>query len=74
MMYWVKNGKNYEVLDGQQRTISFCQYVKGEYSINARAWHNLHDDEKEHILNYKCMIYFCEGTDKEKLDRHNPIK
>ncbi|WP_414437559.1 DUF262 domain-containing protein [Campylobacter sp.] len=24
VMYWVKNGDNYEVLDGQQRTISFC--------------------------------------------------
>jgi hypothetical protein len=68
VMYWVKNGKTYEVLDGQQRTISFCQYVKGIFSINARSWHNLTDDEQEEILNYKCMIYFCEGTEKEKLD------
>jgi hypothetical protein len=67
VMYWVKNGKTYEVLDGQQRTISICQYVKGEYSINARSWHNLTNDEKEKILNYKCMIYFCDGTDSEKL-------
>ena len=67
IMYWVKNGKNYEVLDGQQRTISFCQYVNGEYSIKARAWHNLTDDEKEQILDYKCMIYFCEGNESEKL-------
>jgi uncharacterized protein with ParB-like and HNH nuclease domain len=27
VMYWVKNGDAYEVLDGQQRTISICQYV-----------------------------------------------
>ncbi|MDR0472500.1 MAG: DUF262 domain-containing protein [Treponema sp.] len=67
VMYWVKNGKNYEILDGQQRTVSFCQYVNDEYSIKARAWHNLTDDEKDNILNYKCMIYFCEGTDSEKL-------
>jgi len=67
VMYWVKNGKTYEVLDGQQRTISFCQYVNGEFSINARSWHNLTDDEREQILNYKCMIYFCEGNDSEKL-------
>jgi len=67
VMYWVKNGKTYEILDGQQRTVSFCQYVNGEFSINARAWHNLTDDEKEKILNYKCMIYFCEGKDSEKL-------
>jgi len=67
VMYWIKNGKTYEVLDGQQRTISICQYVKGEYSINARSWHNLTNDEQEKILNYKCMIYFCDGTDSEKL-------
>jgi hypothetical protein len=68
VMYWVKNGDMFEVLDGQQRTISFCQYINGNYTINARAWYNLTDDEKEQILNYKCMIYFCDGTDKEKLD------
>ena len=67
IMYWVKNGKAFEVLDGQQRTISICQYVNGDYSIDARSWHNLTDDERENILNYKCMIYFCEGNESEKL-------
>ena len=67
VMYWVKNGKTYEVLDGQQRTISICQYLNDDYSIDARYWHNLKNDEKEKILNYKCMIYFCDGTDSEKL-------
>lgn len=66
-MYWVKNDNVFEVLDGQQRTISICQYVTGEYSINSRAWHNLNEDEQEQILEYKLMIYFCEGTDSEKL-------
>lgn len=69
VMYWVKNEDgNFEVLDGQQRTISFCQYVKGEFSVDNRAFHNLTDTEKEQILNYKLMVYFCEGNDKEKLD------
>lgn len=67
VMYWVKNNDEYEVLDGQQRTISICQYLNGDYSINARAWHNLTNDEKQKILNYKLMVYFCEGTDSEKL-------
>lgn len=67
VMYWVKNDNVFEVLDGQQRTISICQYVTGEYSINSRAWHNLNEDEQEQILEYKLMIYFCEGTDSEKL-------
>lgn len=69
VMYWAKNEDGtFEVLDGQQRTISFCQYVNGDFSVDNRAFHNLTNTEKEQILNYKCMIYFCEGNDKEKLD------
>ncbi len=69
VMYWVKNDDGtFEVLDGQQRTISFCQYVHGDFSIENRAFHNLTETEKEQILDYKLMIYLCEGNDKEKLD------
>lgn len=68
VMYWVKNNDSYEVLDGQQRTISICDYVKGGFSLNCQFFHNLTEDEKNQILDYKLMIYFCEGTDKEKLD------
>jgi hypothetical protein len=69
VMYWVKNEDGtFEVLDGQQRTISFCQYVKSDFSVDNRAFHNLTNTEQEHILNYKLMVYFCEGNDKEKLD------
>ena len=62
----------FEVLDGQQRTISICEYVAGNFSINfdgnPRYFHNLTQDQKDKILNYKLMIYFCEGTDTEKLE------
>jgi hypothetical protein len=69
VMYWVKNDDGtFEVLDGQQRTISFCQYANSDFSVNSRYFHNLTTTEKEQILNYKLMIYFCEGNDKEKLD------
>jgi hypothetical protein len=69
VMYWVKNEDGtFEVLDGQQRTISFCQYVIGDFSVENRAFHNLTNVEQQHILDYKLMIYFCEGNDKEKLD------
>ena len=69
VMYWVKNEDgNFEVLDGQQRTISFCQYVNGDFSLNNRACHNLTATEQNEIRNYKCMVYFCEGNDKEKLE------
>ena len=69
VMYWVKNSDgSYEVLDGQQRTISICEYVSGNFSLDFQYFHNLTDTEKEQILDYKLMVYFCEGTDKEKLD------
>ena len=61
VMYWVKNEDGtFEVLDGQQRTISFCQYVKGDFSLDNRAFHNLTNVEKNKIQDYKLMIYFCE--------------
>lgn len=69
VMYWVKNEDGtFEVMDGQQRTISFCEYVAGKFALDFKYFHNLTNDEKDKILNYKLMIYFCEGTDKEKLD------
>lgn len=69
VMYWVKSDNgSYELLDGQQRTISIAQYVNGDFSVNHLGFDNLTDTEREQILNYKLMIYICEGTDKEKLD------
>lgn len=73
VMYWAKNADGtYEVLDGQQRTISFCQFVKGDFSIkidgHPKYFHNLTDEEQEQILNYELMVYTCEGNDKERLD------
>lgn len=69
VMYWsVGEDGNFEVIDGQQRTISICQYVNGDFSIDGLAFHNLTKDKKEQILDYKLMVYFCSGTDSEKLD------
>ena len=69
VMYWVKTKQGtYEVLDGQQRTISICSYINKEYSIDYQYFHNLTKDEQEQILDYPLMVYICEGTDKEQLD------
>lgn len=69
VMYWmVREDGGYELLDGQQRTISIGQYIDGDFSLNDRFFHNLTKEEQEQILNYELMIYFCEGTDKERLD------
>lgn len=69
VMYWVlSDDGNFEVLDGQQRTISICQYVNGDYSIDHMGFDNLTKCEQEQILDYSLMVYICDGTDKEKLD------
>lgn len=69
VMYWCKTADgNYEVMDGQQRTISFCRYVTGGFSVDGLYFSNLPENEKEAFLNYKLSIYACDGTESEKLD------
>ncbi len=68
-IYWAKTGDDtFEVLDGQQRTISICQYVNGDFALDYRFFHNLTDDEKNKILDYELDVYQCSGSDREKLD------
>lgn len=69
VIYWAKNTDGtYEVLDGQQRTISFCDFVAGKYSIDGEYFHTLSDAEQDEILNYHLIVFVCEGTDKDRLD------
>ena len=68
VMYWADGGDDrFEIIDGQQRTISLCQYVDSSFSIDGLAFHNLQDDQKDEILNYRLMVYVCSGTDSERL-------
>lgn len=69
VMYWaVREDGSFEVIDGQQRTISICQYVNKDFSYNFMYFQNLQKDQQEQILNYKLMVYICSGTDSEKLE------
>ena len=75
VMYWVEDGKGgYEMLDGQQRTISIGQYVNGEFSVGVandgrpRYYANLTGEERESMLKYPLTVYFCNGTDEEIKD------
>ena len=76
VMYWSENADGtYEMLDGQQRTISICDWLDNGYSIYANPTSPLtpyyaHTSEEvtEKVLDYKLMIYICKGTDTEKLD------
>lgn len=71
-MYWAVAEDSYELMDGQQRTISICQYVGGDYSVmvdgSPKSFHNLAKDQQQAILDYELSVYVCDGTDSEKLD------
>lgn len=61
----------YEVLDGQQRTISICSFIAGEYMMNfdgnLLGFNNMTIEQQNRILDYKLQVYICEGTDEEKI-------
>lgn len=71
-MYWAVTEDGFELMDGQQRTISICQYVHGDYSVmidgNPFGFANLSKERQQQILDYELSIYVCEGTDDEKLN------
>ena len=73
IMYWATSNNDFELLDGQQRTVSICQYVEGKFSVKfhdgpPKFFEGQPEDIREKILNYKLLIYFCEGTASEKQD------
>ena len=76
VIYWSDNGDGtYEMIDGQQRTLSFCEWLNNGFSIFAnpnapQMPYYAHTSEviKERVLNYKLMVYICKGTDVEKLE------
>ena len=77
VMYWVDRGEEYEddpdepryeVLDGQQRTLSLCEYVDGNFSVDDKYFNNLPSDQQAKFLDYELFVYVCNGTDSEKLD------
>lgn len=76
VMYWSENEDGtYEMLDGQQRTISICDWLDNGYSIFANPaspttpyYAHTSKEITDKVLDYKLMIYICKGTDTEKLD------
>lgn len=69
IMYWVKKPDGtFEILDGQQRTISICQYYNDDFTVDYLGFTNLPDDRKNQFLDYTLTVYICEGTESEKLD------
>lgn len=73
VFYWVENEDGtFEILDGQQRTVSLSQYANGDFSVevngNLKGFPNLTPDEQKKFLDYELLVYRCKGEDSEKLD------
>jgi hypothetical protein len=71
-MYWVIAGDGFELMDGQQRSISICQYVQGDFAVEIDGspmfFNNLTTEKQKQILDYELSVYVCEGSEGEKLD------
>lgn len=76
VMYWVRTPgeeERYELLDGQQRTLSICSFCAGEFFTDVdgalRGFDNLTDSQRKRLLEYQLQIYICEdGTPEEQLN------
>ena len=72
VMYWVKRSNDadclYEVMDGQQRTLSFCEYVNNQFFYDFKKFINQPEDIQRRILDYPLTVYVCEGEPSEKLE------
>ena len=72
IMYWVKRNDDaecpYEVMDGQQRTLSLCEYVAGKFAYDFKNFFNQPADIQKKILDYKLTVYVWEGEESEKLE------
>lgn len=71
VMYWmVNNDDTYELLDGQQRTLSICRYYDNKYSVvidgYSKKYFNLSENQKKAFLDYKLLVYFCKGSIDER--------
>ena len=81
VMYWAKTGEDhYELMDGQQRSISICRYAAENYqnfsidgcfltgmAHDSKNFFNWQPQVQEKILDYPLDIYICDGTPDEIL-------
>lgn len=72
IIYWVVDGEDkYEVLDGQQRTLSIMQFLDHKFPVDWEGQtmyvDSLPSDLYDKLMNYKLMVYWCKGSDSEKL-------
>lgn len=82
-MYWAiardENGEKilndngeetYELMDGQQRTISACEFLANHIVVNFQKFFNIQrttPDLARDILDYELSVYICDGSVADKL-------
>ncbi len=62
---------NKEMLDGQQRTKTICDFVEGAFAILYNGYlthfHNLPHEIQERILNYQLDVTYCKGSESARI-------
>lgn len=66
-----ENGEEtYELMDGQQRIISICEFLSNHLVVNFQKFFNIQKstpDIAEKILDYELQVYICDGSVSDKL-------
>ena len=76
VMYWADQGDgHYELIDGQQRTLSICTFLNNDFSCKglfsipqSLQFGSLTKDQQDKLLNYELTVYICDGNPSEKLE------
>ncbi|MGL4617357.1 MAG: HNH endonuclease [Mycoplasmoidaceae bacterium] len=72
-----KNKEYYELLDGQQRVVSICNFFVDGLAVNLggegkdrvpRPYRHIPNDLKEVFLNYELDVYVCNGSVDDRVD------
>lgn len=62
---------NLEVLDGQQRIKTICDFVNGDFAITIEGekynFHNLLGDKRDTFLDYPLDVTYCEGSESARI-------
>ena len=73
IMYWCDAGDGtYELVDGQQRTLSICHIIDNDVALEINGvnvyFRDLPESEKEQILDQELLIFVCIGNLDEKME------
>lgn len=72
LLYFVTNGGDLEVLDGQQRITTIGRFVTDKLAVpvggTERYFSSLPEDLREKVLGFELLAYTCTGTESEIRD------